>query len=143
MRERPDDGREGKLLPGNVGAGETRAIHDLNLADAGHAVHRQQAVDLDRGAGLFARLAFGGLFRRLAELHIARRHGPETLARLNCPLGEQDAIAPGADGAGDDPGILVMDELATRAHQPLAVVAVGNALLEMVRRVPWQPRTIR
>ena len=44
--------------------------------------------------------------------------------------------------AGDDLGILIVDELAARANQPLAVVAVGDALLEMIGRIPGQARTV-
>src|SRR6185436_1984279 len=69
--------------------------------------------------------------------------GPEALARLDRALGDQDPVVPGADGAGDDLGVLVVDELAARAHQALAVVAVGAALLEMVARVPRKPRPVR
>ena len=57
-------------------------------------------------------------------------------------LGEKDPVVPGADRAGDDLGVLVVDELAARADQPLAVVALGHALLEMVGRVPRQARAV-
>src|SRR5215213_8493186 len=157
MGERPYHRREGELLPRNVGpldqrhflalragsdvgAEQARAVHDLHLADACHAVHGEQALDLDVGAGFLARLAGGGLLGGLAQLHVARGQGPGSLARLDGPLGQQDLVVPGAHRTGDDLGILVMDELAARAHQPLAVVAVGHPLLEVIRRIPRQAR---
>ncbi len=70
------------------------AIHDLHLADARHAVHGEQPVDLDGGAGLFQRFALRGLLGRLAQLHVAGGQGPEALARFDGALGQQDLVDP-------------------------------------------------
>ena len=84
-----------------------------------------------------------GLLGGLAKLHVARRQGPEALARLDRAPCQQDLlvalVVPGADRTGHDLGILVVNEFAAPAHQALAVVTVGNALLEMLRRIPRQP----
>src|SRR5690606_10089342 len=113
---------------------QPRPVDELDLRDARDRVDRQELVDLEAGARLLPGLAAGAGGGRLVQLEVAGREGPEAAARLDRPPAQQDAIAPGGDGADDDLGILVSDEAAVAADEATAVVAFRHALLEAVRR---------
>src|SRR5690606_31248974 len=86
----------------------------------------EQGVDLDAGARLLPGLALGAVDRRLVELHIAGRQSPEPDARIDRPAAQEDAVLPQRHRADDDLRIVVVDEAAIGADQPLAVVSFGN-----------------
>ena len=105
---------------------QPRAIEDLHLAQPRDVVDREQRVDLDPGARLFPGFALGAVDRRLVELHIAGRQGPEAHARIDRAPAQEDAVLPSRDRADDDLRILVLDEAAIGTDETLAVVAFGD-----------------
>src|SRR5262249_13637975 len=147
VRERPADRGKRDLRPGNivpreqphlgalrpgrdVGRGQARAVDDLHLREARDGVDGEHALDLDLGARLLPGLAQRTVGRGLVQLEVAGRQGPEAPARIDVAPAQQDAVLPAADRADDDFRILVLDESAIAAHQPLAVVAFRHAAHE-------------
>ena len=141
--ERPAHGGEGELAPGNLppahqahsGAfragrnrrrGEARAENQLHLREARDGKDGEQPVDLDGRARLLDRLALRPVLRRLMQLQIARRQGPEALARLDGPPAEQQPAAERGNRAHHDLRVLIGDMPAIGADQPLPVIALGH-----------------
>ncbi len=141
------DRGEGDVVPGDLVPGEERhllafrpgleararqagAVDHLHLADARDRVDAQQQFDLYGRARFFPGLARRTLFRGLVVFHVARGQGPVARARLDRPAAEQQLLPAGHDGADHDLRVLVGDEAARVADQPLPVVALGDAALE-------------
>ena len=66
----------------------------------------------------------GAFLHRLGHFHVAGGQGPEAAARLDRPAAEQDAAVDlGHHAADDDLRVLIGDEAAIGAGQPLPVIA--------------------
>src|SRR5579859_1814725 len=103
--QRPMDGGEGEVVPGDLVPGEepdletlgTRleaglsqscSVDHLDLADPGNVIDREQALDRDAGAGFLEGLARGTGHRRLVHLEIPRGQRPVAAPRLDRALAE-------------------------------------------------------
>ncbi len=157
--ERPDHGREARAAPrgisaqsterhilapwpgGDVGAHQPRAIHDLYLADARHAVHGEQAIDLDGGAGPLRAPRAAPPARWSRPTPCSQRARSRNPCAVRWPAWPEGSCRSRCTTA---PATILgfwrwMNS--QRAHtQPFAVVAVGNPLLEVIRRIPRQAR---
>src|SRR5262249_3306881 len=109
--------RERELVPGDLALGDElhvealdswrpvridqpRAEHHVHLADVGDRVDGVEVLDVDLRVSLFHRLARRAFARRLVVLHEARRQRPQSVARLDRALADQDALA--IDGKASD-----------------------------------------
>src|SRR5262249_10686111 len=110
----------------DVGRGEVGAVDHLYLGKPRDGVDGEHAIELDLGAGLFPRLAQGAVGRGLVQLEVAGGQRPVSAPRMDGAAAEEDAVLPAADRADDDLGVLVGDEAAVAADQPLAVVPRGH-----------------
>jgi hypothetical protein len=101
----------------------------VHLPHAHHADHREEALHLVVGAGLFigfARSALGGGF---AKLHEARGQRPFAPARLDVALAQQHLVAEHGNGAHHVQRVLVVDGAAGGADGAfLGVAIVRNAV---------------
>src|SRR5690606_11249846 len=110
-------------------------IDELDLADPGNAVDGEQAADIEPRARLLPRLALRALDSGFVQLEIARRQGPEALARVDGPPAQQDTLLPDRDRAHHDLRILIADEAAIGADEPLQRVAFGHRANRRARRL--------
>ncbi|MNE58950.1 hypothetical protein D3C80_1540110 [compost metagenome] len=85
-------------------------------------VHFAQA-----GTGFFIGFPASGLFEGLAVFHEPTRQGPVAAAWLDGAPAKQDLVARDWQAAGDDVGVLVVNECAVVADKPQAGIAVGDA----------------
>ena len=124
----------GKSTLLNCLIGELCPVHDLHLSQPPDRIDRQHAGNGDDGIGLLARLPHRRFCRRLAGFQIARRQGPETLARVNRAPAQQDPALIPHNGTDNDARIVIIDEATMAANAPLAIVAIGNCGLEVRRK---------
>ncbi|MNC85182.1 hypothetical protein D3C83_07680 [compost metagenome] len=77
-----------------------------------------ERTDLDAGIGFLQRLAQRALKGGFAVLHVACRHGPQSVARLDGAAAQQDAVLPLGYAAHHHARILVMNRMAGVAYMP-------------------------
>ena len=113
-----------------VGVEQAGPVEQVDLADAHDVEHREQALQLDAGAGFLvglAQRAFGG---RLAELHEAGRQRPQAVARLDVAAAQQHLVAPHRHRADHVERVFVVDGAAGGADRALAVVVGGHLVVD-------------
>ena len=141
--QRPMDRREGvlvfrQLVPAeqaDFGALRPRldrrrpegcAIEQLDLADARDVVERKQLVHFEVGPRLLPRFPRRGGLGALVQFHEAGRQGPVADARRDRPAAQQHLVLPHGHGTDDDLRVVVVDETAVGADQPLALVTLRD-----------------
>ena len=113
--------------PGSI-AGDPQgcAIEELDLADARDVVEREQLMHLEVGPRLLPRFPRRGGLGALVQFHEAGRQGPVADARRDRPAAQQHLVLPHGHGTDDDLRVVVVDETAVGADQPLALVALRD-----------------
>ena len=103
-----------------------RAIEELDLADARNVVEREQLMHFEVGPRLLPRFPRRGGLGALVQFHEAGRQGPVADARRDRPAAQQHLVLPHGHGTDDDLRVVVVDETAVGADQPLALVTLRD-----------------
>jgi hypothetical protein len=100
---------------------------DMNLGDMGDVENGKQTLDGQMGAGFFPGLTPGCGFEGFAQFHETGRESPGTVAGLDGPFTQQDAVFPNGNAPGNDFGVLVMHQATLVAHVAQTFVPIGFA----------------
>ncbi len=136
---------KGDLLPGNVrfvkkldietffprlplGLGELPPVKEIDLIRGQHVDDRVKTLQRHFGTGFFTGLPKGAHFGAFANFHKTRGQGPQTIARLDRPLAQQNLLPPGRYDADDVARIFVLDVPAGRANRARTGIAFRHAV---------------
>ena len=98
------------------------AIKEVNLADVADADQGERRVNLNVGAGFFARFAPCRLVRGFAIFQEAGVERPIAYARLDGTAAKKDFVFPGANAPDHQARVFLMDVGAAAADGTQAVV---------------------
>ena len=108
------------VIARELSAQHRRHVDDDHRRPAGIRIDVQQMIEADVEARFFARLADGGRRHQFAAIDESARKHPLPIAGLDRPPDEHDLIVAVADDRADgDLRILIEDEPASRADQPV------------------------
>ena len=99
------------VLPGEV--------DDDHHRIAGIGVDIEEPRDLNFEIHLFPGLAYSRFFNPLSAIEEPAREHPFAVARLDAAFEQDDPVPQGGDGTGGYLGVIIENEAAGAAHQPL------------------------
>src|SRR5690606_8737966 len=101
-------------------------------SDLGHVNHGVESLYLNLGQSLFPGFTGCSLHCGFSVFHKACRQGPVAVSGFDSATAKKNPPVPYRDGAGNNPGVLVMNGVATQANITVSVVTFGNPLFNLL-----------
>lgn len=142
------NGLEGQFIPGDAlfleelgldgfgawvegGGQQAGPVIKMNLPHPNDIDQREKPLQLDLGTGFFSGFAKGALLGCFAQLKKATWQRPQTKPGLDIATAEQHLRAPDGQGTDNRQGVLIMNGSAGRTTGPLAVIVLGDTVLNL------------
>src|SRR6266571_1278946 len=110
---------QGLVLRLQLAADHLGEVNDDHHRVAGVGVDIEEPRDLNFEIRLFPGLPYGRFFNPFSAIEESAREHPFAVARLDAAFEQDDPVPQGGDGTGGYLGVIIENEAAGAAHQPL------------------------